>query len=104
MEKKKFKFTQGVKYNGYAFINEYGEWNFKACERRPNMDNLKLVADVNNTKLYENSNNWKISSLLSKDNIRRAMEAGQLKELFNDIVLNMKYYFDTYIGNLQNNE
>ncbi len=93
MAKDKLKFEQGVKYNGYAFINEYGEWSFKPSQKKEVVNNLKVVQDINNTTLYENKRMWKISIKIAKEQI----DCDPNTKL-EDLLLDAEYMFREYIN------
>lgn len=71
-ENGKIIFKQGVKYRGFAFINEYGEWAFRPHKPSDNPNGMKIVMEIDNQTLYESSNMWKLTLRFNKLEDREA--------------------------------
>lgn len=61
------KMEPGKKYKGTAWCNEYGEFNFRAQQKRADGDgNMKLVKEVDDYALYESKNYLKVAVKVKK--------------------------------------
>lgn len=65
--REKMKLVPGVRYKGWAFVNEYGELHFEASQRRDNPNNMKLVKENDCAALYESKNCWRCTITMKKD-------------------------------------
>lgn len=69
----KIKLEPGRKYRGTAWVNEYGEIQFRPEQKGTKPKNLKLVLECDSFSIYESSNIWKVSVKFDKPfNVRQA--------------------------------
>ena len=104
-ENGKIIFKQGVKYRGFAFINEYGEWAFRPHKPSDNPNGMKIVMEIDNDTLYESSNMWKLTLRFNKHEDREAangvlssLDAMEEEAVIPEMLRNMAYLIRNYIA------
>ena len=62
----KMKMEPGRKYRGTAWVNEYGEIQFRPEQKGTKPKNLKLVLESDSFSIYESAHIWKVSVKFDK--------------------------------------
>lgn len=63
---KKIKMEPGRKYRGSAWVNEYGEIQFRPEQKGSKPTNLKLVMEHESFSIYESEHVWKVAVKFEK--------------------------------------
>ena len=63
---KKIKLEPGRKYRGTAWVNEYGEIQFRPEQKGSKPSNLRLVVEHESFSIYESENIWKVAVKFAK--------------------------------------
>ena len=72
----KLTLEPGRKYRGSAWVNEYGEVQFRPEQKGTKLGNMKLVVEHESFSIYESKDTFKVAVKFSKRNfnITSAME------------------------------
>ncbi len=67
-EKTRMTMEPGIRYRGYASINEFGEISFTPEQKGSRPSNLTIVYRDDNITLYESKHLFKVSVQVAKNN------------------------------------
>lgn len=88
---KKIKLEPGIKYKGYAVLNEFGEINFTPSQVGSRPDSKKIIVEESDHTIY-NTKNWILVSLRIKKDLPYVKRITALMEVVDNVMKNFRKY------------
>lgn len=83
--------TVGVKYKGYGYLNEFGEWHFTPEDTGSRAGQKKLLIECENATVYTTNKKLIIHFSLDKANNKLEM-INNLFKVFNNLLNTLREY------------
>lgn len=86
----RLKLEPGKKYRGTAWVNEYGEIQFRPEQKGTKPSNMRIVLEHESFSLYESKEIFKVAVKFSKKNFSAIKAANKMSFIISQIITYLK--------------